>query len=304
MKDAQEGLQLFGGSWTEKKLAILHKYLQAYSQALKNKPFERIYIDAFAGTGYREQKKLPSLPNCFHDFGEGLDESEPQTFMAGSPRIALSVTPPFHKFIFVERDPKRAHELEKLKADFPELSSGVDVRCQDANIALQEICSKWNKRTQRGVVFLDPFGLQLDWLSLEAIANTASIDTWVLFPFASNRLMPRFPADMQPQWSEKLDRLFGTHEWFDRFYHTPKKIKGFFVELDIEPHVEKRDLRLAELRAFYKERLQTIFPSVAPADCVLRGSTKNPLFQLFFAAGNERGGPIALKIANHLIRNF
>lgn len=45
----------FGGDWTSAKLAVLEKYLAAYSKALKDKPtakrpFRKAYIDAFAGT--------------------------------------------------------------------------------------------------------------------------------------------------------------------------------------------------------------------------------------------------------------
>jgi hypothetical protein len=43
----------FGGSWTVNKLDALRAYLSGYAQALKNQPFSRIYIDAFAGTGER-----------------------------------------------------------------------------------------------------------------------------------------------------------------------------------------------------------------------------------------------------------
>lgn len=42
----------FGGDWTETKLAILQKYLAAYTTALKRTSFRKAYIDAFAGTGY------------------------------------------------------------------------------------------------------------------------------------------------------------------------------------------------------------------------------------------------------------
>ena len=49
--------QLFGGSWTEQKLEILKKYLETYNTVLKKQPFERVYIDGFAGTGYRQQRK-------------------------------------------------------------------------------------------------------------------------------------------------------------------------------------------------------------------------------------------------------
>jgi three-Cys-motif partner protein len=44
----------YGGSWTIEKLEILERYLDAYTRALKNKSFNLMYIDAFAGTGYVE----------------------------------------------------------------------------------------------------------------------------------------------------------------------------------------------------------------------------------------------------------
>jgi len=49
-------IQRFGGDWTEDKLSRLKEYFLAYNTALKNQPFSREYIDAFAGTGYRESK--------------------------------------------------------------------------------------------------------------------------------------------------------------------------------------------------------------------------------------------------------
>ena len=43
--------QKFGGNWTIEKLDILSDYLDFYLTALKNQKFNKIYIDAFAGTG-------------------------------------------------------------------------------------------------------------------------------------------------------------------------------------------------------------------------------------------------------------
>jgi three-Cys-motif partner protein len=54
-------MQLFGGSWTEQKLAILAEYLSRYNTALKKQRFTRIYVDAFAGTGYRQRRRAQSL---------------------------------------------------------------------------------------------------------------------------------------------------------------------------------------------------------------------------------------------------
>lgn len=47
----------FGGPWTVEKLDALRGYLIGYAQALKNQPFRRWYIDAFAGTGDRTAKR-------------------------------------------------------------------------------------------------------------------------------------------------------------------------------------------------------------------------------------------------------
>ena len=46
----------FGGSWTDEKLKMVEKYLKAYAVIMNNHNFRFAYIDAFAGTGYREEK--------------------------------------------------------------------------------------------------------------------------------------------------------------------------------------------------------------------------------------------------------
>lgn len=55
---------------------------------------------------------------------------------------------------------------------------------------------------------------------------------------------------------------------------------------------------------YFVERLHTIFPGVADHPGVLRNSSNGPLYLFCFAAGNERGAPIALRIANHLLKGL
>ena len=47
----------FGGDWTTDKLERVRKYLQAYTVIFNRNPrakkLHTIYVDAFAGTGYR-----------------------------------------------------------------------------------------------------------------------------------------------------------------------------------------------------------------------------------------------------------
>ena len=107
---------------------FLSSYLRAYTNALKNQKFKKIYIDAFAGTGYRQLKAEPSDSTPL--FAE-ISADEPQRFLDGSARIALRNDPPFDEFIFIEANRTRAIELEKLHQEFP--GEKIEVREGDAN---------------------------------------------------------------------------------------------------------------------------------------------------------------------------
>src|SRR5690242_19928649 len=103
----------FGGDWTTTKLDIIGKYLAAYTTALKNQPFRKSYIDAFAGTGSRQPartQELGELPEPL--FASESEGKEAETLLDGSARIALKTRPPFDRFVFIERSEKRCAELE------------------------------------------------------------------------------------------------------------------------------------------------------------------------------------------------
>lgn len=110
----------FGGDWTDEKLERVRKYLAAYTKIMdsnsKKYGFRFAYIDAFAGTGYRDLRQETSPGELM--FPE-LAEQESQSFLEGSARIALQIRPRFHKYIFIEKDAKRFEELQKLKEEFP-----------------------------------------------------------------------------------------------------------------------------------------------------------------------------------------
>ncbi len=297
---AQTGLQLFGGNWTESKLDALDQYLRVYAKVLSKQPFERVYIDAFAGTGYREQRTDPAAQHgTMFDVFEG--DEEPQQFLDGSARIALKIEPPFNRYVFVEMEQRRAAELEKLRQEFPRRASAIDVQCGDANVAIQALCRSWNTRLSRGVLFLDPYGMQVEWPTIEAIAKTRSIDVWILFPFAVNRLLTRDPQDIPPGWQDRLNKMFGSEDWQRRFYRTKTTANIFSGPEEV---VEKA-LTLQGLGSYYRERLAKVFSRVAPNPRMLLNSRNSPLFQLHFAAANpDRGGEIALRIAEHILNNI
>ncbi len=130
----------FGGDWTIAKLEVLKGYLEGYTHALKNTTFRKGYIDAFAGTGYRDACRHDSedLSLMFPD----LAADEPQGLLDGSARLALKTEPRFDKYIFIERCAKRCAELDALKQEFADKASNIEVRQGDANQEIQDLCSK------------------------------------------------------------------------------------------------------------------------------------------------------------------
>ena len=149
----------FGGDWTAEKLERVRKYLAAYTVIFARNPKAQklipIYVDAFAGTGYRT--KSPRLDAQTALFEE-LAEPEAEAFLKGSARIALEVEPPFKQYVFVEQEAARAQELEKLKLQFPDKANCVTIVRQDANTYLKEWCKRTDWRACRAVMFLDPYG--------------------------------------------------------------------------------------------------------------------------------------------------
>jgi three-Cys-motif partner protein len=287
--------QLFGGSWTETKLEIIKKYLDAYNTALKKQPFKRVYVDAFAGTGYRQQRTVQySDPDIF----EELRQDESEQFLKGSAALALEANPPFDKYIFIESNQDKIYELEKLRLAYPKKGKQIDIIRNDANEFIPNYCKNEDWKNTRAVLFLDPFATEVEWKTIEAIAKTKSIDVWILFPImAINRLLAK---DTQKISYNRLNLIFGTDEWFKYFYKTQTLGDIFGKPFDIVV----KACNFESIGNFYKNRLKAVFSGVAGVDKTFYNSKGSNLFQFFFAAGNPKGTPIALKIAEHLLRNI
>lgn len=282
----------FGGNWTVDKLDRVREYLIAYRQALKNQPFKVAYIDAFAGTGYITPRQKADAQT------ESLIE-ELREVAEGSARIALQVEPRFDKYIFIEGRRKHVLELQKLKDEFPALRDDIIIKKADANEYIIELCTKRSWANRRAVMFLDPYGMQVSWQTITAIANTKAIDLWLLFPLGIgvNRLMQR-DGRIPPVRRRLLDAMFGTTDWFEAFYR-PKQERGLF---DDSVGLEKV-ANFDSIAEFFVERLKTVFPHVAKNPVQLLNSSRNPLYLLCFAAANEgKGGEIAVRIAQHILR--
>ncbi len=121
----------FGGGWTADKLERVGKYLKAYAAIMNKQKFKFAYIDAFAGTGYREEKKTLDKSQLVI-FQEG-EIAEIEQYSEGSARLALEINPEFSKYLFIEKSKKHFIELQKLKDEFPDKAKKIEFINADAN---------------------------------------------------------------------------------------------------------------------------------------------------------------------------
>ena len=128
-----------------------------------------------------------------------------------------------HPFHFHREEPEKGRRSSRLKGEFP----GKDIRIEsgDANKWVQSMCREpWDYR--RAVLFLDPFGMQVSWQTLEAVAGTKSIDTWILFPLCVGitRLLSKNEIPDESM-CRRLDFLFGDRTWLDAFYRQTTSVR-------------------------------------------------------------------------------
>ena len=291
------GAHRFGGDWTEQKLQVLSEYLARYLLALKNQPFHTVYVDAFAGTGYRTERE-DDAPEGELLFPE-LAKDAPVKLLEGSAVRALRLDPPFNEYVFIEKSRARVQDLESLRKEHP--ARTIVVRQGDANDVIRDLCEgDWRRQGRRGVLFLDPYGMQVEWTTLEAVARTQAIDMWLLFPLGIgvDRLVTR-SGKIPEGWSRRLDLLYGTSAWRDLFYKVERTRNLFGEEEDIREKASRE-----VMGQYFIDRLKTIFADVASEPLVLSNSAGCPLYLFCFAAANPRGAPIALKIARALIKKM
>lgn len=294
---------LFGGRWTEEKLDCLENYLKAYLLVLKNQPFRKVYIDAFSGTGARyEREKSDTSPT-----GRLIEVSDEQAgFFEGSVLRALRLDPGFDNFALIEKDPIKAAELHKIKEAHETPDRRINVYVGDANEQIKKICTvaDWRgKRTKtqtRAVLFLDPYGCQVEWSTLEAISATGAIDMWYLFPSGLGiyRMLTSEQSRMADAWERRLDLCLGTEEWRTAFFQE-------FTSTDLFGQVTTERIKTATIDSverFFVNRLKILFPHVSDRCLPLRNSTGYKMFSLCFASANTgRGGKHAVSIASHLL---
>lgn len=205
----------FGGISTDLKLAIVEGYLQSFTTALRPYFTELWYFDAFAGTGERTVRHAAQVEDFW-----GPPTLEAVEQRRGSARIAIETVPAFDRLVFIDRAPNHITALERLANEHP--NRDITVRSGDANSLILEILSRPDWSRARGVMFLDPYGMQVDWTTLEAVRATGAIDVWYLVSLAGLfRQAARDRRKLDEVKRSAITRMLGTADWEAAWYEAP-----------------------------------------------------------------------------------
>jgi three-Cys-motif partner protein len=272
----------FGGEWTETKLRIVEAYAKSFQTALKNQQFETWYIDPFAGSGERVQKMLTG------DLMQGRPLEEELVTFSGSARRALEITPPFAHYRFADTKPAHIEALQSLKSEYAERD--IKIFPGDGNECIRKIlsnklwCGHQSAWKQRGMVFLDPYGMNVNWETLQQIAATQRLDVWFLF--AAKAVRQQLGPSLESVDAGKagaLDRFFGEPSWREEFYGPVPGQMSFLGDLADETETS---VNLQAIGQYARSRFQTEFCWVSQPKSLRVGNVPD-FFQLYCMTNNQ-----------------
>jgi three-Cys-motif partner protein len=272
------------GHWSEEKLDLLSKYLKAYSVIMNEQKKSWLrsyyYIDAFAGSVRPRAKE---------------DE---QRYIDGSPLRALQTEPKFDAYWFIDVSPRRVERVEGLREEFPDCV--IEIHQGNCNeILCNQIVSRIpHTSKQRAFVFLDPYGLQVDWETVRELASTRTCDIFVNFSVMGvTRLLPRDQMP-EPEVVEQLSKVMGSTDWITQIYQTPVE-----YQLDLfgnqEPIASRETIRAEWLASLYTQQLSNLFPHVS-RPVLMKNSTNSVLYALCLASHKQT----AIRITNDIFNRY
>jgi len=281
------------GPWAHEKLKCLEDYLSAYTTVLKKQPWctGYFYVDAFAGAGINEIRKTGS-DNTKPQPLMGFYQNEPEEveYVHGSSRVALQLPNPFTKYYFIELAPDRVENLKAIKREYAS-SRDIEIIPDAAANALERLLHDpkidWQK--SRGIIFLDPFGMQVPWKVIEDIAANGKFEILLNLPvgMAIQRFLPK-SGQFSNEQREYLNEYFGSTEWEEIIYEKSTDLFGGENTTKLQDSGER-------LALWYRDRLKRAF-GFCPPPRLITNTRGTHLYYLLFAGPNETGARIAAHV--------
>jgi three-Cys-motif partner protein len=294
--------QTFGDKHTVQKLETVQKYLKAYVTALKNKPFELIYVDACAGSGSSIPKRAIDHKDAAQEGLAGLDKqvADADGLIVGSAIRALSVSPPFGKYLLNDMKKSNVDALRAaVEKDFSHIADRVEISRFDANEMLMKLCKERNWRATRAVVFIDPFGLQIDYSTLEMLGRTKAVDLWYLVPVFAMYRQVSGEGQIHPDGGPRVDAALGTKAWREVAV-VQEEASDLFGTL--VPR-SKRAVDVAWFEKVAKERIGAAFGGRVLDEALPLGRDGLQEFSLMFAWANpDPKAELAARLARAVLK--
>ncbi|MDE0668546.1 MAG: three-Cys-motif partner protein TcmP [bacterium] len=251
--------------WSEVKLQVLAEYLQGFTRVVRSKSRGAIYLDLFAGSFENDRR---------HGIG---------TF-PGSTQIALDIEPLFTKLVFFELPGPAG----RLRIDI-ERARPADRRWRieegDCNQTLPSALSSLRRvRWAPTFAFLDPRGLQVEWSTVQTLANwrrnkKTKVEQWILMPEPAIARVLGLGGVQGRHSAERLDQLFGCRDWLP--IHQGRRSGALTPD----------DMR-AEFVNLYRWRLESVLGYDTTHALQIVATGGQPVYTLIFATDSPPGDAI------------
>jgi three-Cys-motif partner protein len=267
------------GYWSEIKLEIIKAYGQEYSKiisAQKRPSIRHVYIDAFAGAGLHKSKSKEAL-------------------IPGSPLNALSIQPPFKEYHFIDLNPSKVENLEKVvEKQYGQKRSDIHIYTGDCNaILLKKVFPRAQYRQyRRGLCLLDPYGLHLNWEVIRTAGHMKSIEIFLNFPVAdmNRNVFWHNPENVKPADIERMNAYWGDDTWKNVAYTTSKNLFGY---------AEKEQNKI--IAEHFKQRLRKVAAFKYVSEPLpMRNSRNAIVYYLYFASQR----PVAKNIVDYIFNKY
>jgi three-Cys-motif partner protein len=149
---------------------------------------------------------------------------------------------------------------------------------------------------KRAFVFLDPYGLQVEWETIKALADTKACDIFINFSVMGvTRLLPKAQSpDLEV--IARLNKVMGNTDWINQIYREPASNQlSLFGQS--ESTLSRETIQAEWLSLLYTKQLGDLFEYVSKP-VLMRNSTNSVLYALCLASHNQT----AIKITNEIFK--
>jgi three-Cys-motif partner protein len=137
------------------------------------------------------------------------------------------------------------------------------------------------RTTDVGCASLDPYGLQLQWATVQAIGEMRSVEVFLNFPIMdmNRNALLRNPTKIVATQAQRMTDFWGDESWRSLFYQTAPQLDLWGQQHDAKA-VDNQ--RVADA---YRNRLRDVAGfTFVPPPLAMRNSSNAILYYLFFAS--------------------